>query len=284
MTAFKELDVAVAGGHVHAWQDGSGPPVLLLHGGPGLSDYTFTLEPELLDGYEVIRFQQRGLSPSTRRGPFEVERHMNDAIAVLDALGVDQVCVVGSSWGGHLAMHLVAHHSARFSGLVPVDPLGAVGDGGEADFNRILSQRISPEAAARSGELDQRAMAGEGTSELALEGFRLVWPAYFASPDAAPPMPPIDLSLECYSKTWDSIRDHLARRTLEQGLPGVRIPTVFVLGEQSPIPSSHGKASAALIPGASCQIVKGCGHFLWMERPGAVRQAVDAVHGGGDVE
>jgi proline iminopeptidase len=281
VTVLKELDVAVDGGHVHAWQSGSGPPVLLLHGGPGLSDYTFTLEPELLGSYEVVRFQQRGLSPSTRQGPFDVERHMSDAIAVLDALGIGRVCVVGSSWGGHLAMHLVVQHPTRFSGLVPVDPLGAVGDGGEADFNRILSQRISPEAAARSGELDQRAMAGEATSELALLGFRLVWPAYFASPDAVPPMPPIDLSLECYAKTWDSIHDHLARRTLEQGLPSARIPTVFILGEQSPIPSFHGEASAALIPGARCQIEKGCGHFLWMERPGAVRQAVDAVHRGG---
>jgi proline iminopeptidase len=280
VTSLKEHDVAVPGGHVHVWQSGSGPPLLLLHGGPGLSDYTSTLEPELLDAYQVVRFQQRGLTPSTRQGPFNVERHMSDAIAVLDALGLGQVCVVGSSWGGHLAMHLVAHYPARFSGLVAVDPLGAVGDGGEADFNRILSKRVSSEAAARSAELDQRAIAEEGPSRPALEGFRLVWPAYFASPDAAPPMPPIDLSLECYSETWDSIHDHFARRTLEQGLPSVRIPTILVLGEQSPIPSSHGEASAALIPGARCQIEESCGHFLWLERPGAVRQAVDAVHGG----
>ena len=153
-------------------------------------------------------------------------------------------------------------------------------DGGEADLGRIISQRISPEAAARAAELDERAMAGGGTDEDALEGFKVVWPAYFASREAAPPMPPMDLSLECYSKTWESIHDHLARRTLEQGLPSVRIPTVFVLGEQSPIPPAHGEASAALIPGARCQIEKGCGHFLWMERPGAVRRAVDAVHAG----
>jgi pimeloyl-ACP methyl ester carboxylesterase len=88
----------------------------------------------------------------------------------------------------------------------------------------------------------------------------------------------MDLSLECYSQTWDSIHDHLERRTFEERLPSVQIPTVFVLGEQSPIPPSHGEASAALIPGASCQVERGCGHFLWMERPGAVRCAVDTVH------
>ena len=280
MTVVAEHDVAVPGGHVRAWENGSGPPLLLLHGGPGLSDYTSTLEPELQSAYQVIRFQQRGLSPSTRLGPFGVERHMADAIAVLDALEIDQACVVGSSWGGHLAMHLVVHHPERFSALIPVDPLGAVGDGGEADFGRVISQRI-PQEAVRAAELDERAMAGEGTHELALEAFKLMWPAYFAKPDAAPPMPPMQLSLECYSQTWDSIRDHLGRRTLEQGLPSVRIPTIFVLGEQSPIPPAHSEASAALIPGARCQIEKDCGHFLWMERPGAVRRAVDSVHAGG---
>jgi pimeloyl-ACP methyl ester carboxylesterase len=94
-------------------------------------------------------------------------------------------------------------------------------------------------------------------------------------------MPPIDLSLECYSQTWDSIHDHMTRGTLEQGLPTVRVPTVFVLGQQSPIPNSHGEASAALIPGARCEIEKDCGHFLWMEHPGVVRRAVDTLHQGG---
>jgi pimeloyl-ACP methyl ester carboxylesterase len=272
------MDVAVAGGSVRVSQNGSGPPVLLLHGGPGLSDYTFSLAPELEDGYRVIRFQQRGLAPSTTEGPFDVERHVADAIAVLDMLDIRRACVVGSSWGGHLAMHLVVAHPERFSGLVPVDPLGAVGDGGEADFGKLLSERVPAELAAQAFEIDERAMAGEGTAEDALKGLSLVWPAYFATPDAAPPMSVTGISLECYAQTWDSIHAHLARHTLEERLPSVRLPAVFVLGAQSPIPPEHGLASAALIAGSRCQIEQGCGHFVWLERPGAVRAAVDAVY------
>jgi pimeloyl-ACP methyl ester carboxylesterase len=86
------------------------------------------------------------------------------------------------------------------------------------------------------------------------------------------------ISLECYARTWDSIHDHLARGTLQNRLPSVRLPAVFVLGVQSPIPPEHGRASAALIPGASCRMEQDCGHFVWLERPGAVRAAVDEVH------
>lgn len=273
----RQRDVPVPGGHIRVSDSGSGPPVLLLHGGPGLSDYTDTLAPELENGYRVVRFQQRGLAPSTTAGPFDVERHVADAIAVLDMLGIERACVVGSSWGGHLAMHLVVRHGERFSGLVPIDPLGAVGDGGEADFGRNLSERVPAELAAQAAEIDARAMAGEGTAEDALKGLSLVWPAYFAEPDAAPPMSVTGISLACYAGTWDSIHDHLAHRTLEEGLPAVRLPAVFVLGAKSPIPHEHGQKSAALIPGARCQIEKDCGHFVWLEHPGAVRAAVDAV-------
>jgi pimeloyl-ACP methyl ester carboxylesterase len=52
----------------------------------------------------------------------------------------------------------------------------------------------------------------------------------------------------------------------------------FVLGEKSPIPILHREGAAGLIGGARCQIEKVCGHYLWLERPGAARRAVDAVH------
>jgi pimeloyl-ACP methyl ester carboxylesterase len=55
------------------WKAGSGPVVVVLHGGPGLSEYTESLLPELSDHYTVVRYQQRGLAPSTTSGPFDVE-------------------------------------------------------------------------------------------------------------------------------------------------------------------------------------------------------------------
>jgi pimeloyl-ACP methyl ester carboxylesterase len=262
---------------ITASQTGSGAPVLLLHGGPGLSDYTAPLAAELDDAFTVIRFQQRGLEPSTTSGPFDIGRHVADAVAVLDAAGAGQAYVIGHSWGGHLAMHLAARHQDRLLGLVAVDPLGAVPDGGESDLDRILAERVPPELAARAQELDQRAMAGEGTPEDALEGLAIVWPGYFSAPGKAPPMPPLSLSLECYAGTFASIHAHFERKTLERGLPSLRIPAVFLLGAASPIPPQHGVASAALIPGAR-QIIEGdCGHFLWLERPGSVRRALQSI-------
>jgi pimeloyl-ACP methyl ester carboxylesterase len=272
-----KFEALVAGGSITGWLTGKGPPALILHGGPGLSDYTAPLGAELADGFQVIRYQQRGLAPSVTSGPFDIERHVADVIAVLDAARADRAYVVGHSWGGHLAMHLAVRHPDRVLGLVIVDPLGAVPDGGGGDLGRNLGERIPPELAARATELDERAMAGEGTAEEAIESLAIVWPGYFSSPDKAPPMPPLRLSVQCYAETFASIQEHFEQHDLELSLPSLRVPTVFVLGADSPIPPRHGLASAALVPGAQSQIEEECGHFPWLERPGSVRKALDGI-------
>ncbi len=253
--------------------------MLILHGGPGLSDYTSSLAAELVETFTVYRYQQRGLPPSTTSGPFTVETHIDDVVAVLSAVSSEPIFLVGHSWGGHLAMHVAVTHPERLLGLVVVDPLGAVGDGGESDMAQIMAERTAPEAAARASALDERAMRGEGAPGDAVEALAIVWPAYFATPSEAPPMPMMDMSLPCYSGTWESIHDHLARETLVARLGRVRLPTAFVLGADSPIPPRHGAATAALIPGAVTEIVPGCGHFPWLEQPGVVRAALLAVQG-----
>ena len=227
----------------------------------------------------MIRYQQRGLAPSTTSGPFSIGQHVADAIAVLDAAGASRAYVIGHSWGGHLAMHLAVRHPDRVLGLVIVDPLGAVPDGGASEMDEELVARTLPELAARARELDERAMTGEGTAEDALESLAIVWPGYFSSPQTAPPMPPLSTSVECYAETFASIRSHFEQHTLEQSLPSLNVPAVFVLGAASPIPVWHGVASAELIPGARYQIEEGCGHFPWLERPGSVRQALERVRG-----
>jgi pimeloyl-ACP methyl ester carboxylesterase len=201
-----------------------------------------------------------------------------DAIAVLDSLGLDKVWLVGHSWGGHLVLYMAVMHPERILGVLSVDPLGAVGDGGEADLGVNLGARLIPEARDRMEMLDQRALAGEGTSEDAVEGLRLAWPGYFADPPSAPPMPAdLDISVQCYAETFESIRSHLVAGTLVAALPDVLLPFAFVLGADSPIPPIHGYRTAVLIPGAAIHELSDCGHMVWMERPGESLRALQEL-------
>ncbi len=269
--------IRTVAGDIATWRQGTGEPALLVHGGPGLSDYTEGLAAELAPHFDTIRYQQRGLPPTTIRDPYTVEAHVSDAIALLDGLGIDRAWAIGHSWGGHLAMHLAVAYPQRLLGLVVVDGLGGVGDGGEHGFAERLSAGLTPEQASRARELDERAMRGEGSEDDAIESLRIYWPNYFAHPETAPPMPPLHISIACYSQTFDSLREHLAQRTLERGLGSYRGPAVFIHGRHDPIPYETAEQTAALIAGAQVSILEDCGHVPWMEKAGAIRDAVMAL-------
>ena len=176
---------------------GNGPPVLLLHGGPGLGfEYLRDLAEELAEEDDVAWYQQRGQAPSAVEGPYTVATDVDDARRVLDALGWDKAYVVGHSWGGHLALHVAEALPDRVRGVLAVDPLGAVGDGRWPEFDEEIFCRTPESVRARARELDELSMKGEADDALALEGMRLVWPAYFADPEAAPPMPELRMASE----------------------------------------------------------------------------------------
>ena len=262
-------------GAIGGWRAGSGPAALVLHGGPGLSDYTEGLAGELAPLFETIRYQQRGLPPTRIDGAARVEDHVADALGVLDGLGVERAWSIGHSWGGHLAMHLAVAAPERVLGAVIVDPLGAVPDGGAAELDASLTARLSAETRARVEALDARPQRGDGAEGDGSEMLRLVWPYYFARPEAAPPMPRFAMNGATYAETFASIREHFALGTLVEGLPRARCPFVFVHGRESPIPWRRSAESAELVPGAHLEVVEGCGHFPWLERPASIRAALE---------
>ena len=252
---------------------GSGPPVLLLHGGPGLGfDYLRDLAEELAQENDVAWYQQRGQEPSAAEPPNTVTADVGDARRVLDTLGWERAYVVGHSWGGHLALHVAEAMPERLLGVLAVDPLGSIGDGRWPEFDEELFRRTPEAVRARAREIDELAMAGAADDELALEGMRLVWPAYFADPERAPPMPELRMASARSAEMVPSILAELP--ALEAGLPGIRVPVGFVHGSRSPMPVAASTDAAERIPGAWVEVVEGAGHFVWVEAPGAVRASL----------
>jgi pimeloyl-ACP methyl ester carboxylesterase len=110
------------------WEStGSGPPVLLING-LGLSGGAWwrtidALSPSL----RVITFDHRGIGRSESMMPaFTTEAMADDAVSVLDALGLDTVHVYGFSLGGMVAQQLALRNQRRVRSLV----LGATQPGG----------------------------------------------------------------------------------------------------------------------------------------------------------
>ncbi len=264
------------GGVLSGWVAGDGQPVLILHGGPGMTfTYADDAAAELVGGFRVANFQQRGLAPSVEEGPFTIPQSLADVVAVLDHLAWDRAYLVGHSWGGHLAFHAAVALPDRLLGVLAIDPLGAVGDGGMAAFDAEMVARTPEADRQRAKDLDEQAMRGEGTEAEALEGMRLVWPGYFADPANAPSMPPLRLSVPAAALFGEIAA---ALPALEAALPDVRVPVGVLVGARSPMPPEEaGLLSAERIPGSWAVSVPHAGHFPWVEAPGCVAAAMSRL-------
>lgn len=275
------LTVTTPDGTIQAWRSGgAGPPAVLLHGGPGMSaSYLDPLVSLLTGVISPVLYQQRGLLPTTLGEPFTVEAHVADAAAVIDEAG-GHAWIVGHSWGGHLALHVLVACPERIAGAIIIDPLGAHLEVME-EFGERMEAPLTDEQRARVAEIEAKEEAGTATAEESMEAFRLVWPSYFADPATAPPMPDIELVVPAFAETMVSVREHDEAGTLVRGLPAVpaEIPVLFVHGAGSPMPMRASTETAKLIPHARVDVIDGAGHFTWHERPDAVRDAVSALIG-----
>jgi pimeloyl-ACP methyl ester carboxylesterase len=114
--------VPVAGGALAVEElPGSTEPVLAIHGVSSHRKLWGWLRAEAPD-LTLVAPDLRGRADSVDvEGPSSMAQHVEDMVAVLDALGLDAVHVLGMSMGGFVAVHLAHHHPDRVKSLVLVD-------------------------------------------------------------------------------------------------------------------------------------------------------------------
>src|SRR6202034_1138737 len=109
---------------------GIGAPVVLLHGGLGHSGNWGYQVPALIEnGYRAVVIDSRGHGRSTRdEQPYSYDLMASDVLAVINALHLDRVVLVGWSDGACTALILAAKHPSRVAGVLffacNMDPTG----------------------------------------------------------------------------------------------------------------------------------------------------------------
>nr|XP_039261424.1 bifunctional epoxide hydrolase 2-like [Styela clava] len=109
---------------IHYVDVGEGPVVMLFHGFPELwYSWRYQIPALASVGYRVIAMDQRGYGDSS--SPFEIteytqEKVCQDAIDLMDNLGISQATVVGHDWGGVVVWNLGLFYSHRLKGVCSI--------------------------------------------------------------------------------------------------------------------------------------------------------------------
>ena len=130
---FRSNYLEIGGQRMHYVDQGSGPPILMLHGNPTWSFYYRELIKELSKDYRVIAPDHIGcgLSDKPQRYSYTLKTHIDNLERLIDHLGLEQFTLAVHDWGGAIgfgyAMRHVANvarfvvfNSAAFFGRVPL--------------------------------------------------------------------------------------------------------------------------------------------------------------------
>src|ERR1700761_6009362 len=140
-----------------------GAPALLLVNGLGSQCLNYDVSWCQLfcdEGYHVVRFDNRdvGLSTKLNDQEYALADMAEDAVAVLDAMGVDKAHVMGCSMGGMIVQRLALNHTDRVLSLTSV--MSRTGEPGYGESSEeALAFLLAPAAPSRAAYIDRQVAA-----------------------------------------------------------------------------------------------------------------------------
>jgi pimeloyl-ACP methyl ester carboxylesterase len=241
---------------------GSGPPLVLLHGG-WCDSRAWRMQLEGLGGdFAVAAWEAPGCGQSSDPpADWRMPEYADCLAAWLEAAGIERPHVLGLSWGGSLALELYRRH--------PQVPAALVLASTYAGWAGSLPPEVVAERLRRAlAELDRPPKE---------------WVAHYI-PSFFTPAAPRSLADEFAEMMADlhpggtrTMLRAMAEADLRDVLPRIRVPTLLLYGEldtRSPLPVAE--ELHASIPGSQLVVLPGVGHVANAERPDEFNRAVRA--------
>lgn len=255
------MKAAIAGTSIDYDVRGSGLAVLFLHAFP-LSMKMWDAQARALEAtHQVVRFDARGFGGTPPGdGLLTMERIADDAVALLDHLGLSKAIVCGISMGGYAAFALLRRHPERVKGLVLADTRTAA-DSPEAKRSRS-AQADTVRREGPPGIADAFLQKGVG------ETTRTERPEVVARVR--------EMILSASSRgIVDALAGLAARADSGPTLREIKVPTLVVCGAEDALtPVADAEAIQRGVPGSTLQVIPKAGHLSALEDPDAFNAAL----------
>jgi 3-oxoadipate enol-lactonase len=237
---------------------GTGQPLVLIHGlGSSTRDWESQV-PELSKNYQVITFDLRGHGKSDKpMGPYSVPMFASDTAGLLKALGLESAHFVGISLGGGVAFQLAIDAPALVKTLVIVNSgpsMGGTPDERKKEFDSRVAIVKQMGMSAMGQALAPRLFPKSEHASL-----RDTFVARWAEND---PRAYIDALLSMAD--WD----------VTNQLGSIRCPTLVIAADQDYTPVASKEAYVRLMPNAELVVIPEAHHATPIEQPQAFNVAL----------
>ncbi len=250
--------------------NGSGTPVIVLHGGPGYPSYVLRPFEALGDERVVVRYDQLGAGRSERVNDttlFTIPHFVAELDSLRAHLGYERVDLLGQSWGTTLAVEYYRVHPEHVRAMVLGGALLST-PAWEATARRLLqtlpeSERKAVATAEASGNFNTPAYQAAVTDYYARYLRRHPVQASQADYDSTS----LTANEGIYNYMWGP-SEFTATGTLKHYdstafLRQVKVPVLYVVGEFDEAGPDNVKRFAALTPGSRVVVLEGAAHSPW---------------------
>jgi pimeloyl-ACP methyl ester carboxylesterase len=264
--------IEIEGIEIHYEEAGSGQPVFLLMHGFAASTFSWrgVISP-LSETGRAVAYDRPAFGLTARpmewngRNPYASETQPHLAVALIDALEVDQAILVGNSAGGTVAVQTALEYPDRVQALVLVSP-ALYGSGSPSWIRPFLN---TPQL-NHLGPLIARSFESRGL-ELAASAWH--------DPDLLTPEIYEGYTRPLQAENWDRALWELTRASriinLPEQLERLALPVLVISGDDDRIVSiEDSRRAAEEIPGAYLVELESCGHVPQEECPQAFLEAV----------
>lgn len=253
---------------------GSGPPLLIMHGGPGVDHTTMHSLRALADRFTLVFYDHRcnGRSECADIASMTWENLTADADQLRQKLGFERWAVLGHSFGGMVALEYALRYPHSLSHLVLIDTCGDI----------RWAKEHAPEALAQRGfdaqtvELARRFFGGEIEPGEMSRAMRKFGSAYYYKLNLLTLAREVLAGFRMKSRPEALIFGFgqlLTGWAVMDQLGSITAPTLILAGKHDfQFPPEHQESLAAGIPNARLRIIEGAGHNLLSEKPKVVNQ------------
>lgn len=253
-----------------------GRPLLFLHGNPTWSYYWRRPIAELsARGHRCIALDHMGFGRSDkppRLSAYSLRRHVDNALAFVDALGLDDVTVVGHDWGGPIGLGAMLERLERLRAVVLINTWAWELPSFLPAFLREFRTEGLGEILALGGNLFVESipggMARRDVDPAMMEAYRAPFPDYWSRAGT--------LAFQREIPLTERDRSAPVMAAIQQGLTRLHQPVLLVWGMRDPVfQPVFLDQWRELFPDAETVELEDASHFVVEDRPDAVVSAIE---------
>lgn len=258
---------------------GTGKPLLIINGGPGMNSEGFSHVAEELSkfNYQTITYDQRGTGKSTIENPnsenITMDLMVTDMENLRKHLKLEKWSILGHSFGGIMAAYYATKHPERIEKLI-CSSSGGVNMKFTSYLAETLNNNLTKTERDSLAYYQNKIASGDDSKETRLKRAKVLANAYVFDKSKAPVIGQrlTQINYEVNQLVIQNL--HKINFDCSDSFKNFKQPVLVIQGKNDIIKVDTAKEIATAFPNSKLVLMDNCRHYGWLDAPEVYFKAI----------